>query len=300
MIKHPPAASSGAASASEAGRDDPEAVARKILLDQLTGRARSRSDLAARLAQRDVPEEIAGRLLDRFEEVGLVDDAAFARGWVEQRQAGRGLARRALAQELRRKGIDDEVAREALDEIDPDDEVEAARTLVRRRLRTVRDLDQQVAVRRLSGMLARKGYPPSVAFRVVREEQPRGVGRDLPGLHVRRERNADVRPVRQAGCRWHGRHRRNDRRHVHAGRGVRGGLPLWCLVPDGNVHGLHVRRGRDAGLRALWRRQAGCRRHGWHGRDDRRHVRARRRVHGGLPLRCLVTDGDVHGLHVRC
>jgi len=150
-------------------------VARKILLDQLTGRARSRSDLAARLAQRDVPDEIAARLLDRFEEVGLVDDAAFARGWVEQRQAGRGLARRALAQELRRKGIDDEVAREALDEIDPDDEVEAARTLVRRRLRTVRDLDQQVAVRRLSGMLARKGYPPSVAFRVVREE----LGADL-------------------------------------------------------------------------------------------------------------------------
>ena len=159
-----------AASASEACRDDPEAVARKILLDQLTGRARSRSDLAARLAQRDVPDEIAARLLDRFEEVGLVDDAAFARGWVEQRQAGRGLARRALAQELRRKGIDDEVAREALDEIDPDDEVEAARTLVRRRLRTVRDLDQEVAVRRLSGMLARKGYLPSVAFRVVREE----------------------------------------------------------------------------------------------------------------------------------
>jgi len=150
--------------------DDPEAVARTILLDQLTGRARSRSDLAAKLAQRNVPEEIAVRLLDRFEEVGLVDDAAFARGWVEQRQSGRGLARRALAQELRRKGIDDEVAREALDEIDPEHEVEAARTLVRRKLRSVSDVDQQVAVRRLTGMLARKGYPPSVAFRVVREE----------------------------------------------------------------------------------------------------------------------------------
>ena len=150
--------------------EDAEAVARKILLDQLTGRARSRSDLAAKLAQRDVPDEIAVRLLDRFEEVGLVDDAAFARGWVEQRQSGRGLARRALAQELRRKGIDDEVAREAIVEIDPDEEVEAARTLVRRRLRTVSDLDQQVAVRRLTAMLARKGYPPSVAFRVVREE----------------------------------------------------------------------------------------------------------------------------------
>ena len=145
-------------------------MARQILLDQLTGRARSRSDLAAKLAQRDVPDEIAVRLLDRFEEVGLVDDAAFARGWVEQRQSGRGLARRALAQELRRKGIEDDVAREALDEVDPDEEVEAARTLVRRKLRSMSGLHQQVAVRRLTGMLARKGYPPSVAFRVVREE----------------------------------------------------------------------------------------------------------------------------------
>lgn len=150
--------------------EDPEAVARKILLDQLTGRARSRSDLATKLAQRNVPDDIAIRLLDRFEEVGLVDDAGFARLWVEQRQSGRGLARRALAQELRRKGIDDEVARAALDELDPDDEIEAARLLVRRRLRSVRGLDPQVAVRRLTGMLARKGHSGSVAFRVVREE----------------------------------------------------------------------------------------------------------------------------------
>ncbi len=150
--------------------EDAEAVARKILLDQLTGRARSRSDLATKLAQRNVPDDIATRLLDRFEEVGLVDDAAFAKLWVEQRQSGRGLARRALAQELRRKGIDDEVAREALDEIDSDEEVESARVLVRRKLRSVRGLDQQVAVRRLTGMLARKGHSGAVAFRVVREE----------------------------------------------------------------------------------------------------------------------------------
>ena len=150
--------------------EDAGAVARKILLDQLTGRARSRSDLATKLAQRNVPDDIATRLLDRFEEVGLVDDAAFAKLWVEQRQSGRGLARRALAQELRRKGIDDEVAREALDEIDSDEEVESARVLVRRKLRSVRGLDQQVAVRRLTGMLARKGHSGAVAFRVVREE----------------------------------------------------------------------------------------------------------------------------------
>jgi regulatory protein len=149
---------------------DPESVARKILLDQLTGRARSRADLEKKLAQRKVPAEIATRLLDRFEEVGLVDDAAFAREWVSQRQEGRGLARRALAQELRRKGIDDEVAREALGAVDLDDEVEAARLLVRRKLRSVRGLETDKAVRRLVGMLARKGHASSVAYRVVREE----------------------------------------------------------------------------------------------------------------------------------
>ena len=149
---------------------DPESVARTILLNQLTGRARTRSELATKLSARDVPDDIATRLLDRFEEVGLVDDAAFAREWVEQRQSGRGLARRALAQELRRKGIDDEIAREALDEIDADDEVEVARALVRSKLRSVRGLDRDKAVRRLVGVLARKGHSSSVAFRVVKEE----------------------------------------------------------------------------------------------------------------------------------
>src|SRR3954465_4888207 len=155
----------------DAGPDaDPESVARTILLNQLTGRARTRSELATKLSAREVPDDIATRLLDRFEEVGLVDDAAFARDWVEQRQSGRGLAKRALAQELRRKGVDDEVAREALEEIDPDDELEVARTLVRAKLRSVRGLDRDKAIRRLVGMLARKGHSSSVAFKVVKEE----------------------------------------------------------------------------------------------------------------------------------
>lgn len=149
---------------------DPESVGRKILLDQLTGRARTRSELAVKLETRGVPGDVATRLLDRFEEVGLIDDAGFAREWVGQRQSGRGLARRALEQELRRKGIDEEVAREALDGIDPDVEVEVARRLVRAKLRSMRSLDRDVAVRRMVGMLARKGHSSSVAFRVVKEE----------------------------------------------------------------------------------------------------------------------------------
>lgn len=149
---------------------DAEEVARKILLDQLTGQARSRAELATKLAKRRVPEEVAERLLTRFEEVGLIDDAAFARAWVGSRQPGKGLGRRALAQELRRKGIDDDVAREALEEIEPEDEEEAARTLVRRKLRGLRRVDRATATRRLTGMLARKGHSGEVVWRVVREE----------------------------------------------------------------------------------------------------------------------------------
>ena len=157
------------------GRDlgppaDPESVARTILLDQLTGRARSRHELSEKLASRDVPPDVAARLLDRFEEVGLVDDAAFARAWVEGRQSAKGLARRAIAAELRRKGIDDEVAREALDGLDPDLEDTAARGLVRKKLRTLRSVDRATATRRLVAMLARKGYPPGTAYAVVRAE----------------------------------------------------------------------------------------------------------------------------------
>jgi regulatory protein len=149
---------------------DAESLARKILLDQLTGQARSRKELADKLAQKNVPAELASRLLDRFEEVGLVDDGAFARSWVASRQPGKGLARRALAQELRRKGIDDEVAREALDEIEPEDEEAAARALVRKKLRTLSRVDDTTATRRLVGLLARKGYPSGMAFSVVRDE----------------------------------------------------------------------------------------------------------------------------------
>nr|WP_279536306.1 regulatory protein RecX [Nocardioides ochotonae] len=149
----------------------------------MTGQARSRKELADKLAGKDVPPEIATALLDRFEEVGLVDDEAFARAWIASRQPGKGLARRALAQELRRKGIDDEVARDALDEIDPADEEEAARRLVRKKLRSLSRVDDQIATRRLVGMLARKGYSSGLAFSVVREELA-DAGRDEPDIDL--------------------------------------------------------------------------------------------------------------------
>jgi regulatory protein len=167
-----------------AGPDaDPESVARTILLDQLTGRARSRQELAEKLATRHVPDDVASRLLDRFEEVGLVDDAAFAHSWVEGRHAARGLAPRALAQELRRKGVADEVAADALAQLGADELDETARALVRRKLRSLERFDDATKTRRLVGMLARKGYAPGVAFAIVRQELGEAAAaEDGPGI----------------------------------------------------------------------------------------------------------------------
>ena len=150
--------------------EDPEAVARRILLSRLTDQPRTRAELARCLAAKDVPGEIAVRLLDRFTDVGLIDDLAFARAWIDSRLAGRGLARRALAEELRRKGVPDDIVRQALAEVDPDDEVEAARRLVRRKLRGSAGLVPQVRTRRLVALLARKGFGAGIAYAVVREE----------------------------------------------------------------------------------------------------------------------------------
>lgn len=148
---------------------DPEQVARQICLHQLEFAPRTRAELAATLKQRGVPDDVAAAVLGRFAEVGLVDDALFAQMWVSSRHRGRGLAGRALAQELRRKGVDDESAAEALAALDGEQERRTARSLVDRRLGATRGLPTDARVRRLAGLLARKGYPAGLAFAVVRE-----------------------------------------------------------------------------------------------------------------------------------
>ena len=148
---------------------DPEAAARGLCLRALTGTPKTRQQLADLLATRGIPDEAAEAVLDRFTEVGLIDDAAFARAWVSSRSTGRGLARRALSAELRAKGIEPEVAAEAVDAVDDDDERATARRLVDRKVGAMRRLDRATATRRLMGMLARKGYNGGLAAAVVRE-----------------------------------------------------------------------------------------------------------------------------------
>jgi regulatory protein len=148
---------------------DPESVARTIALRLLEHAPRTRSELATALAKRGVPEQASATVLDRFTEAGLIDDGAFAQAWVESRHRGRGLGRKALATELRRKGVDDELAAQALASVSSDDEVAAATALVARRLRSMQGLPRDTQTRRLVSMLARKGFGGSLAYRVVNE-----------------------------------------------------------------------------------------------------------------------------------
>ncbi|HEY2639144.1 MAG TPA: regulatory protein RecX [Streptosporangiaceae bacterium] len=154
----------------EAGPDaDPETVARQICLQMLSVAPRTQAQLAAALRRRRVPEAAAQNVLARFAEVKLIDDAMFARAWVESRHAGRGLAGRALGAELRQRGVAQDDIQAALEELDPEQELATARELVARRLPGMAKLPAPARMRRLVGMLARKGYSPGLAYRVVRE-----------------------------------------------------------------------------------------------------------------------------------
>lgn len=148
---------------------DPVERARTICLRLLTGTPRTRNQLAVALRRREIPEEAIEEVLERFTEAGLIDDAAFAGAWVESRHHGRGLARRALARELRTKGVESAVIEEAVGRLDPEQEEETARALVARKLQATRGLERDKRIRRLAGMLARRGYAEGLAVRVVRE-----------------------------------------------------------------------------------------------------------------------------------
>ena len=148
---------------------DPEQVARLILLRRLEAAPRTRGELAATLKQRGVPTDVAQRVLDRFVEVGLIDDTLFAQMWVQSRQSGRLLSRRALRQELTRRGIGAEDTESALTGVSDEQERAAARRLAQRKSRATEGLPNPVRVRRLVGALARRGYSAGLAHAVVHE-----------------------------------------------------------------------------------------------------------------------------------
>lgn len=156
-------------------RSELEQTARNIVLRQLSAAPKTRHQLAQKLVERDIPEDLVRELLDRFEDLQLIDDAAYAEMWVSSRHRSQGLARRALSRELYQRGINAEDAETALSQVTDADEWHKAHELVTKRLSrsstampNADDRQQRDrVVRRLVAMLSRKGYAPGMAFSVV-------------------------------------------------------------------------------------------------------------------------------------
>lgn len=184
---------------------DPVAHAREICLRQLAHRPRSRFELATTLRRAGVTDDVADAVLGRLDEVGLIDDEAFAAALVSSARTGRSMGRRALAHELRRRGIDTDISAAAIEVIDDDAEETAARGLVAKRLPALAGLPARVRARRLAGLLARKGYPADLARRVIDEMAPDTDDGDDDGgddLGTGVPTDDDPRGERLANSRW--------------------------------------------------------------------------------------------------
>lgn len=162
-----------------------ESDARRIALDALSRAARTRGQLETLLEKKGVAPEAAGTVLDRFEELGLIDDVGYAEAFVESRHRIRGQGGRALSMELRRRGVADDVVADAVGALDPDREFETACRIARARYDRMPAVAPEVKVRRLAGFLARKGYSGSIVSRAVRhvvDEAAMEAAESLDGL----------------------------------------------------------------------------------------------------------------------
>lgn len=157
------------ATVAAASSADPHDAAREVALRLLTASPKTRSQLVDALRARNHDDEVIETVLDRLEEVGLIDDADLAATFVRTQQVRRGLSGRALSQQLKAKGVDSDTVRGALEALDPQVEEECARALAEKKLRSMHGLDRMVQTRRLMGMLARKGYGGELSRRVITE-----------------------------------------------------------------------------------------------------------------------------------
>lgn len=148
---------------------DPEEVARAIVLRRLTASPRTRAELERSLRERNVPDDVRERVLDRFTEVGLIDDAQYAAAFTESRRQRSGWSRRAIEAKLRERGVPRDVITEALVDVGGDDELRTARELASRRWERSGALAPEVRRRRMAAMLARRGYSATVVATVLTE-----------------------------------------------------------------------------------------------------------------------------------
>lgn len=146
-------------------------------LQFLSYRPRSRQEVRSRLRRRGFSDGAVAAALEKLEGWRYLDDTAFARFWVENREEHQPRGRRLLESELRAKGIETEVAKQAVDEAGGD-ELPAALALARKRAAALRGLDDATQRRRLASFLQRRGYGWDVVRPVL--DAVLGDDEDLP------------------------------------------------------------------------------------------------------------------------
>ena len=149
--------------------NDPYQVAQTIALLALGRRAKSRGELATLLKKRGIDQEVATSVLKKLEEQGFVNDYEFARSWSESRQRTKKVSRRIIIGELRAKGISDEIIEWITSDITDDNEFANAMLFAERKARALRNLEPEVAYRRLHGALSRRGFSGAIVTRVLAE-----------------------------------------------------------------------------------------------------------------------------------
>jgi regulatory protein len=151
--------------------DDPELVL-AAALRFLEARARSVAEVRRRLTQAGYQPALVDGAIARLIDLGMLDDAAFARSWIESRDRARPRGERALRQELRLKGLDGELVDEALGERGAEgadvDELAAERVLERHAAALGRVADPRARRQRAYALLARNGFDPETCGSAVR------------------------------------------------------------------------------------------------------------------------------------
>ena len=130
----------------------------------LSYRARSEKEIRQNLLKHEIPEEVIEGTLQRLRETGLANDNDFARAWVENRNTFRPRSKKALAIELRQKGLDDEAIQASVSNVD--EEALAYETGLKRATRFT-GLERSEFRKKLSEFLARRGFSYSVIASVV-------------------------------------------------------------------------------------------------------------------------------------
>jgi regulatory protein len=136
--------------------------------DLLARRAWTESELTRRLVRRGAPPDVAAAVVADLAGRGYVDDAAFARHFVETR-AARGYGAARLAADLRARGVPPAVVAAALGTLDAGAQLDRARAIAARRLPALRRVTPERAAGRLRDHLLRRGFAAGVVARVVRE-----------------------------------------------------------------------------------------------------------------------------------